>query len=157
MRVWWAWLQTSSAANGWMYVGQPQLLISCRFLIHRSLLAELGVDEQGSSRCHLIGHWDLIVCAAALRENHLTLQHFLRSKIVTLTSYRSSVALRLTWSWQASSPWSSLSWHLAQQPTPPQLKGQFSDEPPQYFKSGDILLDEEEFRVLANASPHILG
>lgn len=30
--------------------------------------------------------------------------------------------------------------------TPHQLKGQFSDEPPQYFKSSDISLDEEEFR-----------
>lgn len=26
-----------------------------------------------------------------------------------------------------------------------------------YFKSSDISLDEEEFRVLANASPHISG
>ena len=41
--------------------------------------------------------------------------------------------------------------------TPHQLKGQFSDEPPQYFKASDISLDEKEFRVLANASTHISG
>ena len=56
------------------------------------------------------------------------------------------MGLRLTWPWQALSSLILTELTFGTAVTPRQLKGGFPDEPPRYFKSCDISLDEEEFR-----------
>lgn len=78
---------------------------------------------------------------------HAKLQHFRRSLIVALCTSGSNLG-----GFEVDSVLAGLSSLILTEltfgtaVTPHRLKGQFSDEPPQYFKSSDISLDEEEFR-----------